>query len=192
MKTSGTDVCLELKNINYQTMLLNNKTSINGNMKSECSEQIDDFLIKEKELNKNKPWNKLSKASRLKKLMAYTSHYIEKNKLENLQEKKLKTYLLDALDRRKLQKIKDVVYNIETGIIEDIPKLVFMKDKKKFTIKREKKSNTLNNLPPKTLKKNRKKKRKTEKEKKILKNRRKKIKNPIKEPINEIKEPIKE
>jgi hypothetical protein len=192
MKTSGTDVCLELKNINYQTMLLNNKTSINGNMKSECSEQIDDFLIKEKELNKNKPWNKLSKASRLKKLMVYTSHYIEKNKLENLQEKKLKTYLLDALDRRKLQKIKDVVYNIETGIIEDIPKLVFMKDKKKFTIKREKKSNTLNNLPPKTLKKNRKKKRKTEKEKKILKNRRKKIKNPIKEPINEIKEPIKE
>jgi hypothetical protein len=124
--------------------------------------------------------------------MVYTSHYIEKNKLENLQEKKLKTYLLDALDRRKLQKIKDVVYNIETGIIEDIPKLVFMKDKKKFTIKREKKSNTLNNLPPKTLKKNRKKKRKTEKEKKILKNRRKKIKNPIKEPINEIKEPIKE
>lgn len=183
MKTSSTDECLELKNINYQTMLLNNKTNINGNMKSECSEQIDDFLNKEKELNKNKPWNKLSKASRLKKLMTYASYYIEKNKLDNLQEKKLKTYLLDALDRRKLQKIKDVVYNIETGIIEDIPKLIFMKDKKKFTIKREKKSNTLNNLPPKTLKKNRKNRKKkkmdkTEKDEKIRKNRRKKPKSP--------------
>jgi hypothetical protein len=180
MKTSSTDECLELKNINYQTMLLNNKTNINGNMKSECSEQIDDFLNKEKELNKNKPWNKLSKASRLKKLMTYASYYIEKNKLDNLQEKKLKTYLLDTLDRRKLQKIKDVVYNIETGIIEDIPKLIFMKGKKKFTIKREKKSNTLNNLPPKTLKKNRKKKKmdKTEKDEKIRKNRRKKPKKP--------------
>lgn len=185
MKTSNKDECLELKNINYQTMLLNNKTNIDGNMKSECSEKIDSFLNKEKELSKNKPWNKLSKAQRLKKLMVYASSYIEKNNMEKIQEKKLKVYLLDALDRRKLQKMKDVVYNTETGLIEDIPKLIFMKEKKKFTIKREKKSNTLSSLPPKTLKKNRNRKKKklgkNEKDEKIRKNRKKRAKPEKKE-----------
>lgn len=176
MTTVSKDECLELKNINYQTMLLNNKTNIDGNMASECSEKIETFLKKEKENQKKRTWSKLSKASKLKKLIAYSTVYSKKNNLSSDDSNKLQKYLLEALDRRKLQKMKDVIYDIEKGNIIDIPKLIFLKDKKKFTIKRDKKSSTLQNLAPKTKKiKKIKKKMKADKEEKI-----KKIKRKIK------------
>ena len=71
-------------------------------------------------MNKNKSWSKLSKASKLKKLMVYASYYCKKHKCDNSEEKKLKTFLQEALDRRKLQKIKDVIYDIEKGVIKEI------------------------------------------------------------------------
>lgn len=176
MTSVSKDECLELKNINYQTMLLNNKSNIDGNMASECSEKIETFLKKEKEIHKNRTWSKLSKASKLKKLSSYAHIYSKKHKLNKEDSNKLQNYLLEALDRRKLQKMKDVLYDIDEGIIIDIPKLIFLKDKRKFTIKRDKKSNTLQNLAPKT-KKNKKIKKgsKPGKEEKI-----KKIKRKIK------------
>ena len=125
MKKTDNDECIELKNINYQTMLLNNKSNINSNTLSECTEKIDNFLSKEKKLNKNKSWSKLSKANKLKKLQLFSVTYSKKNKLSKEDEKKLRTYLLEALDRRKLQRIKDVSYDIEKGIILEIPKLIF-------------------------------------------------------------------
>ena len=53
------DVCQELQNIKYQTMLLNHNSKI-----YEAKPNIDNieaFLEKEKEANKTKPWSKLSK-----------------------------------------------------------------------------------------------------------------------------------
>lgn len=185
MTNVSKDECLELKNINYQTMLLNNKTNIDGNMTSECSEKIESFLMKEKEMNKNKSWSKLSKASKLKKLMFYATNYCKKHKYDNKEEKKLKSFLMVALDRRKLQKIKDVIYDVEKGVINDIPKLLFLKEKKRFTIKRDKKSNTLQNLAPKTMKNKRTKKNKKNKEEKINKIKRKiKKKEPKTDKLN--------
>mgnify|MGYP001342588233 CR=1 FL=1 len=184
MSTVSKDECLELKNINYQTMLLNNKTNIDGNMASECSEKIETFLKKEKEMVKNRTWSKLSKASKLKKLIEYSTIYSKKHKLNSDDSNKLQSYLLEALDRRKLQKMKDVIYDIEKGIITDIPKLIFIKEKKKFTIKRDKKSNTLQNLAPKTKKK--KKKITSNKEEKIQKIKRKIKQKTKKEKIPKI------
>ena len=144
--------CLELKNINYQTMLLkNNKTNISSNQLSVNSENIDLFLSKEKEGGGKKSWSKLDKASKLKKLLAFSTKYIKKHKLTKNDEEKLKKYLLESLDRKKLQKIKDVEYDIENGIIKNIPNLIFEKEKKKFTLKRDKKNSSLRlPLPRKT------------------------------------------
>lgn len=140
--------CLELKNINYQTMLLkNNKTNISSNQLSVNSENIDRFLSKEKEGCKKKSWSKLDKASKLKKLLAFSTKYIKKHKLTKKDEEMLKKYLLESLDRKKLQKIKDVEYDIETCTIKCIPNLIFEKEKKKFTLKRDKKNSSLR-LPP--------------------------------------------
>ena len=43
-------------------------------------------------MNKNKSWSKLSKASKLKKLMVYASYYCKKHKCDNSEEKNLKHF----------------------------------------------------------------------------------------------------
>jgi len=155
------DECLELKNINYQTMLLNNKSNINSKTQSECSGEIENFLLKEQEINKKKTWGKLSKANKLKKLIKYSKVYGEKNNLTEDLIKKLQGYFVEELGKKKLQKVKDVIYDIEKGEIKNIPKLVFLKERKKFTIKRDKKTSTLRCLAPKKTQKNKKNRKKT-------------------------------
>ena len=158
MTNVSKDECLELKNINYQTMLLNNKSNINSHTQSECSDKIENFLMKEQEINKKKTWGKLSKANKLKKLIKYSQVYAEKNNLNDEQVKKLQTYFIEELGKKKLQKVKDVIYDIDKGEIKNIPKLIFLKERKKFTIKRDKKTSTLRCLAPKKTQKMRKKK----------------------------------
>ena len=60
------DECMELKNLKYQTMLLNNNTKIKETQPNILN--IENFLQKEKENNISKPWNKLGKGTKLKKL----------------------------------------------------------------------------------------------------------------------------
>jgi hypothetical protein len=54
------------------------------------------------------------------------------------------------LDRKKLQRVKDVTYDVKTGRIKAIPGLTFNKNKHKFTLRRvDKKKSTLKGLAPK-------------------------------------------
>ena len=57
------DECVELKNIKYQTMLLQNSIKIYETTPN--TENIEKFLEKEKKLDMSKPWNKLNKFSKL-------------------------------------------------------------------------------------------------------------------------------
>ena len=52
--------CLELKNIKYQTMLLNNNSNIVSLQQNSIN--LEEFLEKEKKSNKKKPWSKLGKS----------------------------------------------------------------------------------------------------------------------------------
>ena len=143
-----TDECLELKNIKYQTMLLNNNSKIK--VTTPNIDNIERYLQKEKELNKTKPWSKLGKASKLKRINEYIDEYVKKNKCSEIHKKQLKSYLLHCLDRKKLQRMKDVVYDMKTNKIKSIPGLIFNKQKNKFTLKRQdKKTSTLKCLAPK-------------------------------------------
>ena len=98
------DVCQELQNIKYQTMLLNHNSKIYESTPN--TENIEIFLRNEKESNKNKPWSKLSKASKLKKISQYVMTYSEEKKLNEQQTKELKSYLLKCLERKKITKTK--------------------------------------------------------------------------------------
>ena len=165
-----TDECLELKNIKYQTMLLNNNSKVKET-KPNNVDNIERYLEKEKELNKTKPWGKLGKASKLKRIYEYADDLVKKNKYSEAQQKQLKSYLLSCLDRKKLQRQKDVVYDMKTNKIKSIPGLLYNKPKNKFTLKRQdKKTSTLKCLAPKKNAKSksekRKKRKKEEKEKK--------------------------
>ena len=140
------DECMELKNLKYQTMLLNNNTKIKETQPNILN--IENFLQKEKENNISKPWNKLGKGTKLKKLYEYVDDFLKDKPEKKQYEVAIKNYLLDCLDRKKLQKKKDVIYDIENNKIKTIPNLYFNEKRNKYTLKRtEKKSSTLKSLP---------------------------------------------
>ena len=136
------DECLELKNIKYQTMLMNKKPSPikleNDNI------DIESFLRKEKQQTSKKPWSKLEKATKRKKLAIFAEAYNTKRK------EALKLYLFQCLERKKLQRTKDVLYDSKSGKIKQIPGLSFNKNTNKYTLRRvDKKVSTLKSLAPK-------------------------------------------
>ena len=154
--------CLELKNIKYQTMLLNNNTKIYETTPN--TSNIEKFLERELEANNNKQWTKLGKGAKLKKINEFIITYSTEKKYNEEQKKKLKRYLLSCLERKKLQKTKDVVYCVETNKILSIPALTYNDSSRKFTLrKNEKKTPKNNNAKNKTNKLRGKKKTKIDK-----------------------------
>lgn len=146
------DECMELQNIKYQTMLLNgNSKVISNNVSADGTTGIiDNFLEKEKAANVGKPWNKLCKSTKIKKLTAFITQYSQEQKLTKEEKTNLRFYLLRCLERKKLQRVKDIVYDSKVGIIKTIPGLLFDKNKRKFTLKRvDKKNTSLKGLAPK-------------------------------------------
>jgi len=140
--------CQELKNIKYQTMLLNSNSKIVSTKKN--SENLDDFLQKEKANNKNKPWSKLGRSTKLKKITEFVTQFAIEKEISDAGKIQLHLYLNTSLDRKKLQRVKDVSYDVKTGRIKAIPGLTFNKNKNKFTLRRvDKKKSTLKGLAPK-------------------------------------------
>ena len=63
---------------------------------------------------------------------------------------KLINFFKDCLDRKKLQRVKDVTYNKDTGEIKDVPALYYNKPTNHFTLKNlDKRVSTLKGLTPK-------------------------------------------
>ena len=141
--------CQELLNIKYQTMLLNNNTNKSGVFENKDNvKSMDNFLEKEKIDNAKNPWSKLSITMKMKKLYEYAETYSKTEK--DIDKKKLKDFLKNCVERKKLQRVKDVDYDIETQKIKSIVGLTFIKSKNKFTLKNKgSKISSLKNLAPK-------------------------------------------
>ena len=103
---------------------------------------IDNFLESEKATNNTEQWCKLNKSVRLEKLIQFASEYATKNGFSPEDENLLVQFFRDCLDKKKLNKVKDVVYNKVTGNITDVPLLVFNKGTKSFTLKKIVKNST--------------------------------------------------
>ena len=59
-------------------------------------------------------------------------------------------FLKDSLDKKKLCKVKDVIYDKINGIVKEIPALTYTKTNKHFTLKNmDKRISTLKSLAPK-------------------------------------------
>jgi len=143
--------CLELKNIKYKSMLLNGsvlkETKNANNLNS-----LDSFLENEKNNNVNEPWSKLDKTIKTKKLLEFVDIYKKANELTDEDEKILVHFFKDCLDRKKLQRVKDVTYDKETGTIKEIPSLTYIKASKHFTLKNlDKRVSTHKSLTPKKI-----------------------------------------
>ena len=134
------DVCQELQNIKYQTMLLNHNSKVYEPTPN--VDNIEYFLENEKVANKDKPWSKLSKAYKLKKISEYVIDFSKEKEYTPEQSSQLKIYLTDCLNRKKLQRQKDVVYDKESNKIKLINGLTFNKTRNKFTLKQKDKNKT--------------------------------------------------
>jgi hypothetical protein len=150
-QTSKKEECVELKNIKYKTMLLNGNTFKETKLSHNLS-SLDKFLEDEKNNNKNEPWCKLDKTIKTVKLLEYVEEYKQKHNLDEEEEKLLTQFLKDCLDRKKLQRVKDVVYDKTNGSVKEIPGLVYTKTNKHFTLKNlDKRVSTLKSLTPKKI-----------------------------------------
>jgi hypothetical protein len=71
--------------------------------------------------------------------------------LDKEESNSLIAFLKDCLDKKKLHRVKDVVYDKTTGIVKEIPALFYTKSTKHFTLKNvDKRVSTLKSLAPKS------------------------------------------
>jgi len=147
---SKSDECIELKNIKYKTMLLSGNVINEIKSSNEDLSNLEKFLEDDKQNNKTEPWSKLDKTLKTKKLLGFAEKYTKENQLTDEEEKLLICFLKDCLDRKKLQRVKDVEYDKITGEIKYVPALAYNKNTKHFTLKNlDKRVSTLKSLPPK-------------------------------------------
>ena len=111
---------------------------------------LDKFLENEKNSNANEPWSKLDKTAKIKKLSVFAENYKTDHNLSDEEFAKLTNFLKDCLDRKKLQRVKDVTYDKVNGEVKDIPALHHNKQSNHFTLKNlDKRVSTLKGLTPK-------------------------------------------
>jgi hypothetical protein len=157
MTQSNSEECVELKNIKYKTMLLSGVV-IPESKSTNNLDALEKFLEDDKNNNQIEPWSKLDKTIKTQKLIVFAEKYSSEKNYNEEEKTILVTFLKDCLDRKKLNRVKDVDYDKVKGEIKDIPSLFFNKNNKHFTLKNlDKRVSTLKSLPPKmrgTLKNN--------------------------------------
>lgn len=151
--TEKKDECVELKNIKYKTMLMSGnviqETKTTNNMNN-----LENFLENEKMTNKAEPWAKLDKTIKTQKLLAYAEYYAKEKEYNEQEKNNLIKFLKESLDRKKLNRVKDVIYDKITGEVKEIPGLIYNKSNNHFTLRNldTKRVSTLKSLPPKKVK----------------------------------------
>lgn len=128
--------CAELKNIQYKTMLLNGKTISSGDSANQNLINIESILDKEMDREQKEPWNRLDKTTKVQKLLIYIDVISEREKLGKTEKIALRNQIISYLDKKLLQRNKDVIYDKDTGVISDIPALEYITTSRKFTLKR--------------------------------------------------------
>ena len=122
----------------------------NTNKSSDISTQNENdiiaFLDEKQNLKHKEVWSKLDKTTKITKVCEYIENlFCSEQSLNNTQVEKCNEYLLDAIDKKRLNKNKDVVY--KDGMIMSITNFSFNKLTNKALISSEKRASTLRNLP---------------------------------------------
>lgn len=104
--------------------------------KTEQESSVNDILRTERVRNKQQPWARLNKTDKISKLNLYVIMMSDKYELEPDEIVALKHYLVMCIERKRLVTVKDVVYDSETGEINDIPLLSFEEATRTFSLQR--------------------------------------------------------
>ena len=102
--------CNELKTLKYKSLILSGVPWPDTKSSTDLA-NLDKFLETEKLNNSNEPWSKLDKTAKIKKLVAFADMYKIANELTECQYQDLILFFRDCLDKKKLQRVKDIIYN---------------------------------------------------------------------------------
>jgi hypothetical protein len=100
---------------------------------------VDALLDNETAHNRAEPWNKLNKTVKIQKINAFAAKYASDN---NTSEEELRKFLMNCLDKLRLQNTKDVKYDKVKQEIVGIPALMYNSASHKFTLKSVEPANT--------------------------------------------------
>ena len=125
-----------------------NKIKDSSNNDIDRNINVDILLERENQHNNNENWSKINRTMKITILNQYAERYCKKNKHSNSETKQLKRYLIEALDAKKITKIKDVVYNKDKKEITSIPGIIFNLSNRHFTIRNNDRASTLKSLTP--------------------------------------------
>jgi len=146
---SKTDECIELKNIQYKSMLSGGNINTIESTNISDFNSLDKFLEDNKLHNLNENWAKMDNNTKYKKLVIFAEKYVRDNLLTKDDENNLLTFLKESLDNKQLQRVKDVIYDKNLKEIKEIPPLVYNITTQTFTLKPDKnRIHTLKSLPP--------------------------------------------
>ena len=136
---------------NKYKSITQNASSSSSNSNELNYNTLDQLLENEKQHNKTETWNKLDKTVKIQKLHSFAEKYGKEHALPMKDIKTLKTFFVSCLEKNKLQKTKDVIYDKETADIISIPSLHFNAPNHNFTLKivDTKRVSTLKSLTPK-------------------------------------------
>jgi hypothetical protein len=130
--------------------MMHNGAAWNEPKSSTNLSNLDKFLENEKISNSNEPWSKLDKTAKTRKLLTFAEKYRTEQNLTDSEYSKLVAFFKDCLDKKKLQRVKDVIYDKDTGEIKEVPALHFSKPTVHFTLKNiDKRISTIRSLAPK-------------------------------------------
>ena len=102
---------------------------------STSQKTLDALLDNETQQNRAEPWNKLNKTIKIQKINSYADKYASENGMSEEEAGTLKRFLLNCLDKSRLQKTKDVQYDKVKQEIIGIPALMYSTTHNKFTLK---------------------------------------------------------
>ena len=119
-KEIQTTDCNELKTLKYKSMVLNGVPWPESKSSSDLA-NLDKFLENDKITNSHEPWSKLDKTAKIKKLILFADNYKTSNNLTDIEYDQLILFFKDCLDKKKLQRVKDVNYNKENENIKFNP-----------------------------------------------------------------------
>ena len=107
----------------------NRSSSNRGDRSIETDAKITELIKKEKEAVFNQPWNKLDKGLKINRIRAFIEQEQNERNISKKQREQLETILLTACRGNKLNKLSDVNYDIESGVIISLKLLDYSEEK---------------------------------------------------------------
>lgn len=148
------DDCQELKNLEYKTLLLNGTNLCPKYKTNNCSNaELESMISNDVEIKKNESWNKLDKTQKSIHIQKYCLILKSTYNLSEIELDETIKYLNKCIERKFLNKAKDVIYNKDSNEITNIPNFVFLNDLRKFHLKKDDKHvSTVKSLSDKKIK----------------------------------------